>query len=179
MLLLMRERDMASYKITGKRFLRKYTAETLTSTYAAEADAVKIAERLCEVPWMPPARDIVSTFPAHSGNEKTDGDNITNRDWFDAALFCGEHANGMHRAFANGACYRFTLPDAAVGISLTELKARIFSDPYNSYGARVALFTSSSPDVPMACATCRKGSSADESTSAQSNNGTESTPATE
>ena len=170
---------MASYKITGKRFVRKYTAANKTPTYAAGADAVKVAESLCEVPWSNTSPDVVATFPAHSGNDKTDGENVTNRDWFDAALFCGEHANGMHRAFANGACYRFTLPDAAVGVSLTELKARIFSDPYNAYGARVALFTSSSPDVPMACATCRKGSSADESTSAQSNNGTESTPATE
>lgn len=170
---------MASYKITGRRFVRKYSAANKTPTYAASADAIKVAESLCEVPWTETAANVVATFPAHSGNATTDGENVENRDWFDAALFCGEHANGMHRAFANAACYRFTLPDAAVGVSLTELKAPIFSDPYNAHGARVALYTSSSPDLPMACAVCRKGSSADDSAAAQANNGTESTPATE
>lgn len=170
---------MAIYKVKGERFVRKYTANQRTPTYAAGADAIRVAESLCDVEWSAVGKSVVATFPAHSGNSETDKDNVANRDWFDAALFCGEHANSMHRAFANGACYRFTLPDSAVGVSLAELKARIYSDPYNANGARIAICTSSSPDLPMACATCRNGSSDDASTVAQTNNGTESTPATE
>lgn len=170
---------MFNYRVTGKRFVREYRSATMTPTYSAAADAEKIATTLCDVAWKEVAKNVVATMPAHAGNAATDADNVSNQQYFDAALFCGEHTNGQHRAFANAACYRFTMPDSAVGVTLAELRARIFSDPYNAAGARVALFTSDDPDVPTACQTCRRGSSDDMTPSAQSNNGSSSVAATE
>ena len=42
---------MATYKIIGKRFLRKYTADVRTPVYAAATDAARIVAELCKVPW--------------------------------------------------------------------------------------------------------------------------------
>lgn len=136
---------MATYKIIGKRFLRKYTAESATPVYAAATDAAKVAASLCDVPWQAvAARQAV--MPTHG-----DDDAPKSRDLFDAALFCGEHSGDTHRAYANAAVYRYVLPDAAVGASLSSLAAKVTSDPYNSAGCRLHLFTNSTGEIPTAC----------------------------
>jgi len=148
------------YKIKGARFLRKYTARTSTPTYAAETDAQTIVDLFCQVPWQPVAVD-QATMTSHS-EEKLAGEdvsgldrNVIERDNFDAALFCAGHTGGMHRAFANAACYVFELPDSAIGKTLTALSARVTSDPYNAAGARLHIFTGSTAEIPMNCHTLR------------------------
>lgn len=151
---------MATYKIKGARFLRKYTAKSNTPTYAAAADAQLIVDSLCDVPWESVGVD-EATMSSHSDSTTKDDPisgldrNVLNRDAFDAALFCAGHSGGNHRAYANAACYRFTLPDGAVGKSLTALKVRVTSDPYNSAGARLHIFTNSTGEIPMNCHTLR------------------------
>ena len=170
---------MAKYKITGKRFLRKYSAPSRTPTYSAHLDAEKIAANLGSVEWEETA-EREATFPAHSGkSEASDAENVETRNIYDAALFCGEHTDGKHRAFANAACYRFTIPDSVANVRLTELSVRVNSDPYNSTGARISVYVSDESTPPLDCATCRTGSSSDVSSSAQTNNGADGGPATE
>ena len=149
---------MSSYKynIKGARFLRKYTARTTTPTYAAETDAQTIVDLFCDVPWSRVAIDN-ATMTSHS-ESVAEGDtisgldrNVIDRDSFDAALFCAGHTGGMHRAYANAACYVFELPDSAVGGSLTSIAARVTSDPYNAGGARLHVFTGSTLDIPISC----------------------------
>ncbi len=140
---------MATYKIIGKRFLRKYTADVRTPVYAAATDAARIVAEFCNVPWeASPVRR--AEMPPH-GDEA----NPANRECFDAALFCAEHSDGLHRACANAAVYRFTLPDAAVGASLSSLSVTVTSDPYNANGARLHVFTSATGEIPTSCRAVR------------------------
>ena len=148
------------YKIKGARFLRKYTARASTPTYAAETDAQTIVDLFCDVPWQPVAVD-QATMTSHS-ESPAEGDtisgldrNVLDRDAFDAALFCAGHSGGMHRAYANAACYVFELPDSAIGKTLSALAARVTSDPYNAAGARLHVFTGSTAEIPMNCHTLR------------------------
>ena len=145
---------MATYTIIGKRNLRKYTAATLTPVYAAATDAERVASSLCDVPWEAVA-ERQAILPTHG-----DDNAPASRDNYDAALFCGDHANSLHRAFANAAVYRYTMPDAAVGASLASLAVKVTSDPYNSAGVRLHVFTNSTGVIPTACADVR-GNDAD------------------
>lgn len=140
---------MPTYKIIGKRFLRKYTASDATPVYAAATDAARIVRELCNVPWEASAVRHAE-IPPH-GDEK----NPANREKFDAALFCAGHADNMHRAYANAAVYRYALPSAAVGKTLTGLTVRVTSDPYNAAGARVHVFTGATGEIPTNCRTVR------------------------
>lgn len=140
---------MPTYKIIGKRFLRKYTASEATPVYAAATDAAQISRELCNVPWEASAVR-QAEMPPHG-----DENNPANREKFDAALFCSGHANGMHRAYANAAIYRYTLPAEAVGKTLTGLAVRVTSDPYNAVGARVHVFTGATGEIPTNCRTLR------------------------
>lgn len=151
---------MATYKIKGARFLRKYTARSNTPTYAAAADAQLIVDSLCDVPWQGVGVD-EATMTSHSDTTTKDQPvsgldrNVLARDNFDAALFCAGHSGGNHRAYANAACYRYTLPDGAVGLSLSSIKVRVTSDPYNAAGARLHVFTNSTGEIPLNCRTLR------------------------
>ena len=136
---------MATYKIIGKRYLRKYTASEATPVYAAATDAAQVVRELCNVPWE------ASTVRQAEMPPHGDEGNPANRERFDAALFCAGHANGMHRAYANAAIYRYTLPSAAVGKTLTGLTVRVTSDPYNAAGARVHVLTNQTGEPPMNC----------------------------
>lgn len=136
---------MATYKIIGKRYLRKYTASEATPVYAASTDAAQVVRELCNVPWEASAVR-QAEMPPH-GDEA----NPENRERFDAALFCAGHANGMHRAYANAAIYRYTLPAEAVGKTLTGLTVRVTSDPYNAAGARVHVLTNPTGEPPTNC----------------------------
>lgn len=135
----------ATYKLIGSRYLRKYTAEQKTAVYNAAADASRIVSELCRVPWeaVDPAN---AELPAH-GDDK----NAANRDLFDAALFCCEHGDNLHRAYANVAVYRYAVPSAAQGKTLESLAAKVTCDPYNANGARLHLFTNDTGEIPMDC----------------------------
>lgn len=136
---------MATYKIIGRRYLRKYTAPEATPVYAAATDAARIVRELCNVPWEASAVR-QAEMPPH-GDEK----NPANREKFDAALFCAGHADNMHRAYANAAVYRYAIPSAAVGKTLTGLSVRVTSDPYNAAGARVHVLTNQTGEPPTNC----------------------------
>ena len=140
---------MATYKIIGRRYLRKYTAPEATPVYAAATDAARIVRELCNVPWEASAVR-QAEMPPHG-----DESNPQNREKFDAALFCAGHGDNMHRAYANAAVYRYALPSAAVGKTLTGLTVRVTSDPYNAAGARVHVFTGAAGEIPTNCRTVR------------------------
>lgn len=152
---------MATYKLIGARYLRKYTENGTSPVYAAAVQAQRIVNTLCDVPWERVSQqDAEMTY--HT-NDEIDAEskitgfemNVIARDKFDAALFCAGHVGGQHRAYANAACYRYALPDDAVGASLTSLVARVTSDPYNSQGARIHVMTNSTGEIPTNCHTCR------------------------
>lgn len=155
---------MATYKLIGSRFLRKYTAKTLSPAYAAALDAQTVVDEFCNVPWElvnPKTSQLAyhteEVVNKESGRTGLD-ENVAIRDSLDAALFCAEHSAGMHRAYAQAMCLRFTLPDDAVGASLSSLKLKVSSDPYNSGGCRVSAFTNSTGEIPTNCSTVRAGS---------------------
>lgn len=143
------------YRIHGARFLRKYTAAEKSSNYAYMADVRKIANTLCKVPWERVSGDVAATTTIHT-EEGLDW-NEPERERFDAAEWCGEHADGYHRAFAQSACYVFKLPPAAIGKTLEKIRVNVTSDPYNPYGARIAAMTSATLNIPMDCETVRTG----------------------
>lgn len=143
------------YRIHGARFLRKYTAAEKSSNYAYMADVRKIADTLCKVPWTRVSGDVAATTTIHT-EEGLDW-NEPERDRFDAAEWCGEHADGFHRAFAQAACYVFKLPATAVGKAIEKIRVNVTSDPYNPYGARIAAMTSATLEIPMDCQTVREG----------------------
>ena len=143
---------MPTYKIKTKRYLRKYTAADKLPVSAALIDAQRVVDELCNVPWEKAA---ATTAVITSHDESELDANVSNRDRFDAALFCADHANGAHRAYANAACYKITFPSGTAGKKLTSLKVRVTSDAYNASGARIALVTNSTGVIPTACAECR------------------------
>ena len=148
---------MATYRIMGRRWLRKYTAPQISPVYAASVDARMIVESLCDVPWtrvfQKDARMTYHTDEAITEEPKITGldMNVIIRDDFDAALFCADHHGGQHRAFANVACYRYTMPDSAIGKSISALDIQVTSDPYNSNGVRLHTFTNATGEIPMNC----------------------------
>lgn len=159
-----------SYKLIGKRWLRKYTSAKATPVYAAESEVSKLANSLCDVKWQRVTpKDAIMTY--HTNEvvywsdpvEKTGGVtgldyNVMIRDEFDAALFCGGHVSETHKVYGNAACYRFILPDMTTYPLLNSLRVNVTSDPYNSTGARIAIFTNSTGVIPTACSDCRQGS---------------------
>ena len=145
-----------SYRLKGRRYLRKYAAGTKSPAYAALQDAAEIVDKLCTVKWEPVSMSAYPTMPTH--NEAQLDRNVENRDWFDAAEFCAEHEeNGSHRSYAQAACYKFKLPDDAINKAIASIKVNVTSDPYNPYGARIAVLTSDTGEIPMDCQTVRNG----------------------
>ena len=152
---------MATYKLIGQRWLRKYTASRKNPVGMAADDAQKIADTLCEVPWVrATAKDAVTTYHTESvvyKDEKTGEEvgglemNVRIRDELDAALFCAGHDGSTHRAYANAAVYAYAVPPAAQGKSLTSLAVRVTSDNYNSQGCRLHVWTSDDAALPMSC----------------------------
>ena len=151
---------MATYKLIGQRFLRRYTAAESTPVYASAVEAQKIVNELCGVPWL--ASDVRTAMMTSHSDEKDESgvsgldSNVANRESFDAALFCAGHVGGKHRAYANAAVYRYALPDGTLP-DLTSLVASITSDPYNEAGARIAIMTNSTGEIPTSCNICRTG----------------------
>lgn len=155
---------MATYKIKGTRYLRKYTATSKSPVYAASVDAKKAAESMCDLAWeRSPEADAQMSY--HTEDRDEDGvsgldKNVMIRDRLDAALFCAEHVGGTHRAYANAACYVFKLPELPAGQSYPRLEScsiQVVSDPYNSAGTRIALHTNATGEIPVACAEVRTG----------------------
>ena len=143
-----------TYKLKGARWLRLWTAAEKSSVYAAQSEAQKIADTLCDVPWTRAASDGPAMFPLTAA--KSLDENPASRDLFDAALFCAEHSDGAHRAYANAAMYLFELPTTS-GVTLNSVKIHVESDAYNALGARIAVHLLSSAELPTDCATVRTG----------------------
>ena len=154
---------MASYKLIGQRNLRKYTAAKTSPTYAAATDAQLVVDSLCDVPWKKVAEKSATMTYHTEENVGTEEEpvkgldmNVRIRDQFDAALFCAGHTGGQHRAYANAAAYHYVLPDGTLP-KLTKLTASVTSDPYNSAGARIAILTNATGEIPTNCNDCRTG----------------------
>ena len=143
-----------TYKLKGARWLRTWTAADRSSVYAAQSEAQKIADTLCDVPWTRAKSDGPAMFPLTAA--KSLDENPANRDLFDAALFCAEHSDGAHRAYANAAMYLFKLPSTS-GVNLKSVTVHVESDAYNALGARIAVHLLSSAELPTDCATVRTG----------------------
>jgi hypothetical protein len=119
------------------------------------SDVRRITDNLCKTPWVRVAHDIPATMTLHT-EEGLDW-NAPERDRFDAAEWCAEHSDGMHRAYAQAACYVFELPDSALGRAIENISVLATSDPYNPYGARIAAMVSDTLDIPMDCSSVRTG----------------------
>lgn len=143
-----------TYKLRGSRFLRCYTAKHLSPSYAASVDAQLVVDQLCDVPWVMAKSDGPATFPSHQTNALDS--NIEEREIFDAALFCAEHKDGMHRAYANAAFYVFKLPVSNEN-TIEKVEVDLFSDPYNEFGARVSLHLLNDLTLPSDCVSVREG----------------------
>ena len=142
----------------GTRYLRKYTADERSSCYAYMADVRKITNSLCNVPWERASRDYAACNTLHT-DEGLDW-NEPERERFDAAEWCADHSDGMHRAFAQAACYVFDLPNNARNQTIEKIGVNVTSDPFNPYGARISVMVSDTLDIPMACETVRTGDAA-------------------
>lgn len=140
-----------TYTLKGERYLRKYTAPQETPVYNAEIDAATVVRDFCDVPWT--RSDVTEATSTFHDTEALDL-NVAARDRFDAALFCAGHTNGVHRAYANAAVYRFKLPSGQLP-KMTGLAVNVYSDPYNANGARIVLMTNDSGVIPSDCATVR------------------------
>lgn len=136
---------MATYRLKARRFLRRYTAAARTPVYAAESDAATAAAEIWSIPWTEAEGAHTAVFPPHDAE-----DAVAGRDLFDAAEWCDAHADGMHAVHAQMACYRMALPAAMAGKRLTALTVRVSSDPYNPAGARIAVATNSTGEIPAA-----------------------------
>ena len=145
----------STYRIHGARFLRKYSADERSSIYAYMSDVRRIADTLCKVPWQRVVEDVPATMTLHT-EDGLDW-NAPERDRFDAAEWCAEHADGMHRAYAQAACYVFEIPANDIGKTIEKIAVTVTSDPYNPYGARISALTSDTLEIPMPCADCREG----------------------
>lgn len=152
-----------TYRLKGQRFLRKYTAKDTTPGYMAPSDSDLLVSSLCTVAWEAvPETD--ATSPSHTETTADKGGspdggldgNPGIRNQFDAALFCAGHVGDRHRVYANAAVYHYVLPKGELP-KLTRLTVRVTSDPYNANGARIALLTNDSGDIPTDCETCRTG----------------------
>ena len=145
---------MATYRLAGKRYLKKYTASGATPVYAANVDAILCSELMDDVEWEA-VSESTAAMTYHT-NDLID-QNIGIRNSFDAALFCAEHVSGMHRAYANAACYVFELPEMAEYPDILSLKAHVTSDPYNAVGVRLAVHVADVLDIPQTMAELREG----------------------
>lgn len=154
-----------TYKLFGKRYMRMYKATNPTVAYAADNDAKTVADVICTMDWKRSSTDDPATLPAHSGaSDDSDEANVKMRDYFDACCFCAEHntKSKRHRVYANTACYVFKLPSGAAGLELNSLQVRVSSDPYNQYGARVAVLvdptaTDAKRHMPETCEAVHRG----------------------
>lgn len=142
------------YALKGRRYLKKYTASALTPVYAAATDAQAIVDALCDIPWQE-VGESHAQMSYHT--DKMLDKNVEIRNRFDAVSFCANHVGGLHRAYANAACYVFELPDMETYPNLTSVKARVVSDPYNSGGVRLAVHVADALDIPENCAIARTG----------------------
>lgn len=152
---------MATYKLIGKRYNRKYQSATPAPSYLARAQASDVVAAFCGIKWTPSF--VTEAQLSYHSDTEVEKDvsgydwNAANQEKLDAALFCFAHDkdHAYHRAGASAAVYRYELPDAAVGASLTSLAASLVSDPYNSTGVRIHFFTNSTGEIPMSCRTLR------------------------
>ena len=144
---------MHEYRITGTRFLRRYTAPAMTPSTAAGSDAAAIAARLCDVAWKR-SDERYPTFPVYGKPDE----NVDARESFDAAEWCAGHDEAKrHRVYANACIYRYEIPEGVRGRSCAKVRVKVTCDPYTPQGARVSVATTSSDDLPTSCQDCRAG----------------------
>ena len=132
-----------TYLAGAKRFIRRYSAANASATYASLAAASEALRLLQSTPWTLVDADTATSFPPHVEIEASH----EAMDAYDAYLTCGDHADGQHRAYAGMAAYRIELPAAAVGLTLESVTLQANCDPYNPFGARVAVATTASTEA--------------------------------
>lgn len=149
------------YRIIGSRNLRKYIGRISEPSYMAEAQAQKIANTFCEIPWEPVSeKSAMTTYHTDAVIDDTTGEtgfdaNVRLQDSFDAAAFCADHVGGMHKVYANAAVYKYKIPTGDVGKTLQSISVNTTSDPYNAQGVRLHIITNDDGVIPMGCHTLR------------------------
>ena len=143
-----------TYYASAVRFQKRYKAPTLTPTSAAYTAAVAAWHGLRSEPWYRVAANKVAVLTPH---ETAGAGEPADREYYDAYELCAEHAAAQHRCYAGMTAYRIALPDAAVGLSLESLSVSVSCDPYNRYGARLALAASASASPSDDWDLCRDG----------------------
>jgi len=143
-----------TYYASAVRFQKRYKAPTLTPTSAAYTAAVAAWHGLQSEPWYRVSANKVAVLTPHETSGSVEP---ADREYYDAYELCAEHASLQHRCYAGMTAYRIALPDAAVGLSLESLSVSVSCDPYNRYGARLALAASASASPSDDWDTCRDG----------------------
>ncbi len=152
---------MATYHASATRWLKRYSAPTLTPVSATPSASSEALRQLKSAPWRMVARDLSPTVapprPA-AGSVFTDS---RRTDYFDAYFGCDDHAEDagvpVHRAHAGAACYRVALPEEAAGIGVSAVRVTVTCDYLTPQGARVAAALSDSPAPSADQATVRLG----------------------
>ena len=143
-----------TYFADAIRFQKRYAAPTLTPTSASYTAAVAAWYGLMGEPWMKVRTEKAAVLAPHETDAATEP---ADREYYDAYELCGEHADSQHRCYAGMTAYRIALPDAAAGLSLVSVSAAVASDPYNRYGAHVAVSTSGDMSPSDLWSVCRDG----------------------
>jgi hypothetical protein len=143
-----------TYYASAVRFQKRYKAPTLTPTSSAYTASVAAWHGLQAEPWYRVAANKVAVLTPH---ETAGAGEPADREYYDAYELCAEHAAAQHRCYAGMTAYRISLPDAAAGLSLESLSVSVSCDPYNRYGARLALAASASASPSDDWGACREG----------------------
>jgi|GEM_PF-2878566 len=146
-----------TYVARAQRFCRQYRSPNLSARWSSLSSAAEAAERIQSERWLHITSDLAPQLSPHL---EAEGEPDT-LDYLDAYSLCAEHADSLHRAYAGCVAYRIELPDAAAGLDLVSLSARVFSDPYNVYGARIAAAKSASALPDSDWTVIREGLDAD------------------
>ena len=138
-----------TYHASATRWLKRYSAPTLTPVSATPSASSEALRQLKSAPWRMVARDLSPTVaPPRPGAGSVFTDS-RRTDYFDAYFGCDDHAEDagvpVHRAHAGAACYRVALPEEAAGIGVSAVRVTVTCDYLTPQGARVAAALSDSP----------------------------------
>lgn len=127
-----------TYVARAQRFCRQYRSPNLSARWSSLSSAAEASDRIKTEKWSRITTDIVPQLSPHQETAAAP-DYI---DYLDAYSLCADHVESLHRAYAGCAAYRIELPAVAAGLDLVAFSAHVFGDPYNVFGARLAVAAS-------------------------------------
>ncbi|HRR35326.1 MAG TPA: hypothetical protein P5026_14595 [Kiritimatiellia bacterium] len=142
-----------TYVAKAQRFCRQYRSPNLSSRWSSLSSAAESAARIQGEKWSRITTDVVPQLSPHQEGA-AEPDSL---DCLDAYSLCAGHSESLHRAYAGCVAYRIELPADAAGLDLVAFSAHVFGDPYNVFGARLAVASSGSARPSSDWAVIREG----------------------